>query len=81
VGREQGVLAHQAQDALGGDAMAVAHAQACPDLAVALTRPGGALEIAPDGSKQGLVRTAGFGPRRAGGVVGLAMSGAGAWAA
>jgi hypothetical protein len=81
VRREQGVLAHQAQDAPGGDADGVAHAQAGPDLAMALAGPGRAGEVLADGGEQGPSGTAGFGPRRAGGVAGVAMSDAGAWAA
>jgi hypothetical protein len=39
VGGEQGMLAHQAQDAPGGDAHGVAPARTGPDLAATLTRP------------------------------------------
>src|SRR5215207_7239568 len=73
VRRQQGVLAHQAQDALAGDTDAVAHAQAGPDLSVSLAGPGGEVEILPDGGEQGLVRDGRLRPtprrrRRLGGV-------------
>jgi hypothetical protein len=55
VRRQQGVLAHQAQDALAGDTDAVAHAQAGPDLSVSLAGPGRAREVGPDGGEQRLV--------------------------
>jgi hypothetical protein len=55
VRRQQGVLAHQAQDALAGDTDAVAHAQAGPDLSVPLAGPGRAREVGPDGGEQRLV--------------------------
>src|SRR3712207_4836479 len=56
VRRQQGVLAHQAQDALAGDAGVVTHAQAGPDLPVSLAGPGGEVEILPDSGEQGLAR-------------------------
>ena len=54
--REQGVLAHQAQDALARDADAVDHPQAGPDLSVPLAGPGRAREVVLDGGEQGVVR-------------------------
>jgi hypothetical protein len=57
VGREQGVLAHHAQEALAGDADGVAHAQAGPDLAMALARPGRGLQVPLDSGEQVLARS------------------------
>ena len=53
VRREQGVLAHQPQDALARDPDAVDHPQAGPDLAVPLAGPGRAREVGLDGGEQG----------------------------
>src|SRR3954468_3618344 len=62
VRRQQSVLAHQAQDALAGDADAVTHAQAGPDLAVAFAGPGGTGEVLADGGEQRPVGARGLWP-------------------
>jgi hypothetical protein len=54
--RQQGVLAHEAQHALPGDAEAVEHAQPGPHLAVTLIGPGGTRQVGPDGGEQRLIR-------------------------
>lgn len=62
VGREKGVLTHQAQEPLARDADAVAHAQAGPDLSVALAGPGRGLQVPLDSGEQSLVGDCGLGP-------------------
>src|SRR5215217_5248713 len=53
--RQQGVLAHQAQDALARHPDAVDRAPPGPDLAVALAGPGRAPEVVLDGGEQRVV--------------------------
>jgi hypothetical protein len=86
VGREQGVLAHQAQQPLAGDADGVAHAQPGPDLARAPSQRAAMgtcrypSPVEGEVSRSRLMAAskasslmAGLGPRRAGGAAGMTL--------
>ena len=64
MGREQIVLAHQAEHPLAGNPDVATDPKPSPDLAVALALPGRCLQSASIATSSAWSEIAGFGPRR-----------------
>ena len=64
MGREQIVLAHQAEHPLAGNPDVATDPKPSPDLAVALALPGRCLQVGFDRHQRAWSEIAGFGPRR-----------------
>ena len=64
MGREQIVLAHQAEHPLAGNPDVATDPKPSPDLAVALALPGRCLQVGFDRHPSAWSEIAGFGPRR-----------------
>ena len=65
MGRQQGMLAHEPQQAFARHPHAIDRAQPGPDLPMSFAGPRGSLEVGADRGEQRLVADAGLGSRRA----------------